>query len=100
MAQSQSLHPIQALQWETADKIVKPWQCYVCRMRDLERAIHWYFITEGKKKKKNDVPNSIEQKICRHTFTNGQLIASYVPLFNILWVYACAGQSINHDLCY
>lgn len=34
------------------------------------------------------------------TFTNGQLIASYVPLFKIIWIYALARQSINHDLCY
>lgn len=52
MAQSQILHPSRALQWETADKIVKTWQCYVSRMQDLERAIQWYFITDKKKKKK------------------------------------------------
>lgn len=47
MPQSQSLHPIQALWWETADKILKTWQWYVSRMQNLEMAIH--FITMKKK---------------------------------------------------
>lgn len=96
MAQSQSLCPILALQWETADKIVKAWQRYVSRMQNLERAIHWYFITE-KKIMMFQIPLN---RRYADKFTNVQLIASYVPLFSILWVYACAGQNINHDLCY
>lgn len=96
MAQSQNLHPIQTLQWETADRIVKAWQRYVARMQDLERATHWYFITE-KKIMMFQIPLN---RRYADTFTNGQLIASYVPLFSILWVCACAGQSINYDLCY
>lgn len=77
MAPSQSLHPIEALKWETADKIVNAWQRYVSRMQDLERAIHLYFITE-KKVMMFQIPLN---RGYADKFTNGKIIASYVPQF-------------------